>query len=147
MSGAARLPWVDSARGLALWAMFFFHFTWDLAHFGWIDRALVLSRDFHWLGHAIASSFLLLVGISLVLARRARGPLLRSRAFWRRWAMLVIAAGAISAISFWQFPRTPIFFGILHCIALASLIAAPLVEAPAWVALASGVVSLLAPTL
>ncbi len=140
-----RLLWVNSARGLALWAMFAFHFTWDLGHFRWIDPALLYSTGFHWLGHAIASSFLLLVGIGLVLSRRARGKLLRGRAFWRRWAMIVAAAGAISAVSFQLFPATPIFFGILHLIAVASLIAAPLVDAPLWLILALAAAALAAP--
>ena len=142
-----RLGRVDSARGLALWAMFGFHLTWDLAYFGWIDPATPFSARFHWLGHVIAASFLTLVGISLALARRGRGPLLRSRAFWRRWAMIVAAAAAISVVSFWLFPEEPIFFGILHCIALASLIAAPLVEAPSWILLAAGALALVAPKL
>jgi uncharacterized membrane protein len=139
-----RLGWVDSARGLALWAMFCFHLTWDLAHFGWIDHGTPYTAGFHWLGHVIGASFLILVGISLALAGQARGPLLRSRAFWRRWAMIVAAAAAISISSFWLFPNTPIFFGILHCIALASLIAAPLVSAPAWFLLAAGALALAA---
>ncbi|MCI4677614.1 DUF1624 domain-containing protein [Rhodoblastus acidophilus] len=147
MSAAPRLLWVDIARGVALWAMFAFHFTWDLGHFGWIAPGLLYSESFHWLGHAIASSFLLLVGISLVLSRKARGPLLLSRAFWRRWATITAGAAAISAASFWLFPQSPIFFGILHLIALSSLIAAPLVEAPAWIALSLGVLALAAPTL
>jgi uncharacterized membrane protein len=140
-----RLGWLDSARGLALWAMFGFHLTWDLAHFGWIDHGTPYTAGFHWLGHAIGASFLTLVGISLALAGQARGPLLRSPAFWRRWAKIVAAAAAISAASFWLFPDTPIFFGILHCIALASLIAAPLVAAPAWILLAAGALALAAP--
>jgi uncharacterized membrane protein len=140
-----RLGWVDSARGLALWAMFGFHLTWDLAHFGWIDHGIPYTAGFHWLAHAIGASFLTLVGISLALAGQARGPLLRSPAFWRRWAMIVAAAGAISLSSFWLFPATPIFFGILHCIALASLVAAPLIAAPAWVLLAAGALALAAP--
>lgn len=143
----ARIAWIDGARGLALWAMFGFHLTWDLAHFGWIDPGFPYTPGFHWLGHAIASSFLLLVGISLVLARQARGPLLRSRAFWRRWLMIAAAAGAISLASFQLFPDQPIFFGILHCIALASLIAAPLAGAPFWILLAAGVAALIAPSL
>jgi uncharacterized membrane protein len=140
-----RLGWVDSARGLALWAMFGFHLTWDLAHFGWIDHGIPYTAGFHWLAHVIGAGFLTLVGISLALAGQARGPLLRSPAFWRRWAMIVAAAAAISLSSFWLFPATPIFFGILHCIALASLVAAPLIAAPAWVLLAAGALALAAP--
>jgi uncharacterized membrane protein len=96
-------------------------------------------------GHAIAASFLLLVGYSLVLAENARGPLWRSPSYWRRWGQIVLAAGAIGAVSFVLFPDSPIFFGILHCIALSSLIALPLLAAPPALALVLGVAALLAP--
>ncbi len=142
---AARLAAVDLARGLALWAMLGFHMTWDLAHFGWIDPDAVDARAFHWLGHAIAISFLALVGFSLVLADEARGPLWRSPKYWRRWGEIALSAGAISAASYWLFPATPIFFGILHCIALASLVALAFLRAPPVVALGAGVLALLAP--
>jgi uncharacterized membrane protein len=142
---AARLPLVDIFRGGALWAMVIFHLTWDLANFGWIDAETPYAPGFRWFGHAIAVSFLFLVGLSLVLARRSRGPLWRNGAFWRRWAMIVAAAAAISASSYALFPATPIFFGILHCIALTSLLALPLVEAPPLVAVTLGILCLLAP--
>jgi uncharacterized membrane protein len=143
---AARLPLVDLLRGGALWAMVVFHLTWDLANFGWIDAEIAYAPGFRWFGHAIAVSFLTLAGVSLVLARRFRGPLGRSGAFWRRWGMIVAAAAAISATSYALFPATPIFFGILHCIALASLLALPFVEAPPVAPLALGVLCLLAPS-
>jgi uncharacterized membrane protein len=142
----ARLPLVDLLRGGALWAMVVFHLIWDLANFGWIYAEIVYAPGFRWFGHAIAVSFLTLVGVSLVLAQRSRGPLWRSGAFWRRWAMIVVAAAAISASSYALFPATPIFFGILHCIALASLLALPFFEAPPFAPLALGVLCLLAPS-
>jgi uncharacterized membrane protein len=142
---AMRLPLVDVLRGGALWAMVVFHLTWDLANFGWIDAEIPYAPGFRWFGHAIAVSFLTLAGVSLVLARRSRGPLWRSGAFWRRWATIVAAAAAISATSYALFPATPIFFGILHCIALASLLALPFVDAPLFLAVALGVLCLLAP--
>jgi uncharacterized membrane protein len=148
MSAAAsrRLPAVDLARGLALWAMLVFHLVWDLAAFGWIDADAPHMPGMRWFGHAIAASFLLLVGYSLVLAENAKGPLWRSASYWRRWGQIVLAAGAISTVSFWMFPETPIFFGILHCIALSSLVALPLLAAPPTLALVLGVAALLAPS-
>ncbi len=141
----ARVPLVDLLRGLSLWAMAGFHFTWDLAHFGWIDPQIVASSYFHWLGDVIAVSFLLLVGYSLVLARQTKGMLWVSEKFWRRWAQVAAAAGVVSVVSYWLFPRTPIFFGILHAIALSSLIAAPLVDvSPVW-PLLLGALALIAP--
>jgi uncharacterized membrane protein len=44
-------------------------------------------------------------------------------------------------------PGAGIFFGILHCIAAASLLAAPFLTAPAWVSLAVGLAAIVAPAL
>jgi uncharacterized membrane protein len=140
-----RLPFIDLLRGCALWAMVVFHTVWDLGHFGWIDGDFPLTPGFRWFGHAIAASFLLLAGVSLVLARRSKGVLWFSPAFWRRWATVAAAAGAVSAVSYVVFPDSPIFFGILHCIALATLLAAPLVGAPLVVPLAAGALAFAAP--
>lgn len=143
-----RISWIDAARGLALLAMAAYHFTWDLAAFRWIDPALIMSRPFHLLGHAIASTFLLLVGVSLVLARTTRGHALwRDPRYWRRWAQIAAGAAAISLVSFQMFPQAPIFFGILHCIALSSLVALPFVEAPVVLTLGAAALALAAPSL
>jgi len=143
----ARLPWIDAARGFALLAMAAFHFTWDLAAFNWIDATIVDSRAFHLFGHAIAASFLFLSGYSLALARRARGNLWRDPRHWRRWGQVVAAAGAVTLASYRLFPEAPIFFGILHCIALSGLIALALVEAPAAAIFSAAALALFAPSL
>ena len=143
-----RINWIDATRGLALLAMAAYHFTWDLVAFRWVDPALILSRPFHLLGHAIASTFLLLSGASLVLARKTRGHALwRDPRYWRRWAQIAAGAGAITLVSFQMFPQAPIFFGILHCIALSSLIALPFVEAPMALTLGAAALALAAPSL
>ena len=56
-----------------------------------------------------------------------------------------LAAAAVSVASYALFPQSPIFFGILHCIALSSLIALPLIGAPWPLTLTLGVVALAAP--
>ncbi len=125
-----------------------YHFTWDLDAFHWMDAAIANSRGFHLFGHAIAASFLFLSGYSLVLARRARGTQLwRAPPYWRRWSQIVVAAAAISAVSFWLYPQAPIFFGILHCIALSSLLALPLVDAPTFWTLGVAALAFAAPPL
>lgn len=67
---------------------------------------------------SIATSFLFLVGISLVLAH---GHGIRWPSFWKRFAQVAGAAALISAAT-WFVPGGFIFFGILHGIALFSLI-------------------------
>ena len=110
---------VDVLRGLAIAMMFHFHFTYDLNHFGFLRADFY--RDPFWLNYRslIVSLFLGLVGVSLTLATR-RG--LRWQAFLRRLGMLLGFAALISIVSYIQFGERFIFFGILHFIALASVL-------------------------
>jgi uncharacterized membrane protein len=119
----ARVVALDIARGAAVVAMVAFHLIWDLGNFGYIDRDFPCSVGVKLFGHSIAIAFLFIVGLSLVLAR-ARGAGLE--AFWRRFFLIAGAAGLVSLGTHIVFPQAFVFFGILHCIALASLLAAPL---------------------
>ena len=118
---------IDGLRGLGLCLMIVYHFMFDLTWFR------VIRADFNndplLLGYrgAVVALFLGLVGVSLVLARRAHpGP----RAFWRRIALIAACAVLVSVASYVTFPQTFITFGILHCIALSSVLARPLVDFP-----------------
>lgn len=123
----ARLAWPDQLRGLALAAMVSFHFTWDLTFFHFIGPVFADSLGFRLYGHAIASTFLVLVGVSLVLAQRSRQPW---PGYWRRMARLSFSAAAITIVTFYVMGSGFIFFGILHCIVLASLAALPFLFLP-----------------
>ncbi|MDQ6438234.1 DUF1624 domain-containing protein [Mesorhizobium sp. LHD-90] len=114
-----RIEALDVARGMALVAMAIYHFTWDLEFFGYVLPGTTGFGGWKLFARCIASSFLFLVGISLVLAH-GRG--IRWPSFWRRFAMVASAAAAISAVTFFAVPGAFIFFGILHQIALASLL-------------------------
>jgi uncharacterized membrane protein len=116
---AARYPIIDAVRGAALLAMFVYHFCFDLNYFGVIHQDF--NHDPFWLTArtSILSSFLLLVGVSLALATR-RG--IRWRAFLRRLGLVAGCALLVSISSYLMFPRSWIFFGVLHHIALASLL-------------------------
>jgi len=140
----ARIVALDAARGTAIIAMVAFHLIWDLGNFGYIDRDFPYSASVKLFGHAIAIAFLFIVGVSLVVAR-ARGA--GSRAFWRRFFLIAGAAGLVSLGTYIAFPQAFVFFGILHCIALASLLAAPLLPLPWSAALLAALVAALAPML
>jgi uncharacterized membrane protein len=133
---------VDVARGLALLGMGAYHLTWDLAHFGFIAPSVPFTPAMRLLSHAVAGSFLALVGVSLALAH-PRG--LRCVAFARRLAVVAGAALLVTVATLFLAPDEPITFGILHCIAVASLIAAPFVGAPIWAGLIAGALALAAP--
>jgi uncharacterized membrane protein len=140
VAAPGRHPSVDALRGLAILAMVAYHFAFDLRFFD-LTRA-DFENDPLWLTArgAIVSSFLLLVGISLVLAARARVP---AAAFARRIAIVAACALAASLASYAIFPATFITFGILHFIALSSILARPLATR-ARVAVVLGLVALAA---
>lgn len=141
---APRLPIVDAARGAALAAMIAYHLFWDLGFFGFIPRAWIWDPRFIGSGHVIAGSFLALVGVGLALA--ARGGF-NARAYLRRLVMIAGAALLVTIATWFAFPQSYIFFGILHCIALASVLALPFLRAPWPLTLLGGVVVFAAPWL
>lgn len=125
----ARMPLVDGARGFALVAMTVFHFCWDLAMFRQIDPQVMTSPGMIWFARSIAGSFLFIVGFSIVLAHQER---FRARSFAWRMAKIIAAASAITAATWFATPDAFIFFGILHHIALASLLALLFLQVPWW---------------
>jgi uncharacterized membrane protein len=123
----ARIGAIDALRGGAICAMLGYHVAFDLNWFG-VFRA-DFNNDALWLGlrALIVSSFLLITGTSLVLAHRVH---ISPRRYWQRIALIAVCALLVTAGSYFAFPQTFITFGILHCIALSSLLAWPLVRFP-----------------
>jgi uncharacterized membrane protein len=136
-----RIVPLDAVRGVALAAMILFHFTWDLDFFGWLPSG-ALGGGFQLLGHAIAAAFLVIVGASLALATRRSFAL---RPFLRRLVVVGAAAIAVTIATRIAFPEEYIWFGILHCIFVASLAAAPFLFLPAPIVVIAGGLSLAAP--
>ncbi|KQT60294.1 hypothetical protein ASG54_08995 [Aureimonas sp. Leaf460] len=120
------------ARGLALLAMALYHFTWDLDNFGYVERGLATTGGWKIFARCIASSFLVLVGIGLVLAH-SRG--IRWRPFLLRLGQVAAGALAITVVTYFATPESYVFFGILHHIALASLLGLAALRLP-WFATA-----------
>lgn len=126
---ARRIEAIDAARGIALLAMVSYHFTWDLEFFGYVTPGLTAFGGWKIYARCIASSFLFLVGVSLMLAH---GNGIRWQGFGKRFAMIVAAAAAISIATWFATPGSFIFFGILHHIALASVLGLVFLRFPAW---------------
>ena len=117
--------------------MAIYHFAFDLRYFG-VTRS-DFEHDPFWLAarSAILSSFLLIAGISMVLARRSP----RSDARWLRHVAVIGGAGLIvSVASYVMFPRSYIWFGVLHAIAVSRGVARPLVDRPLAAAIAGAFV-------
>ena len=140
--GSGRIDAIDCARGLAIIGMVAYHLTWDLADFRLVSPLLPFTPGMRLLSHVVASVFLALVGVSLALAHR-KG--FNQRTFWRRLGIVAGAAAMVTVATFIVFPSMGVWFGILHCIAVASLIAGPFVAAPAWASLAVGLAAIAAP--
>lgn len=124
-----RIPLIDLLRGFALVAMTIYHFTWDLEFFGYLVPATINEPGWVAFARAIATSFLALAGVSLVLAH---GDGIKWRGFWKREAMVAGAALAITIVTYFAFPESYIFFGILHAIALFSLLGLAFLRLPWW---------------
>ena len=137
-----RVDAIDCARGLAILGMVAYHLSWDLADFRLVPPDLPFTPPLRLLSHVVASTFLALVGVSLALAHRNG---FNPRGFSRRLAIVAAAAALVTAASLIFAPGQAVFFGILHCIAAASLLAAPFVIAPAWASLAAGLAAIAAP--
>lgn len=142
--GGRRIAAVDVARGAALIGMFVYHLTWDLGFFRFIDADIPLTPAFHLYAHAVASAFLFLVGVSLVLAARSG---MNWGAYGERLVWIVACAAVISLGTWFLFPKAFIFFGILHCIAVASVLALPFLRLPVWVGALGAAASFVAPSL
>lgn len=137
-----RIPLPDAARGLALLAMASYHFTWDLEFFGYVEPGTATQGLWKLYARGIASSFLFLVGFSLVLAH-IHG--IRWKPFGKRLAMVAASALAITVATLFAFPGAAIYFGILHAIAAASVIGLLFLRAPVALTLVVALAVLAAP--
>ncbi|MBU4529678.1 MAG: DUF1624 domain-containing protein [Hoeflea sp.] len=137
-----RIEMLDLARGLALFAMASYHFSWDLEQFGYLEPATTTTGLFKLYARSIAGSFLFLAGVSLMLAH---GSGLRPRAFAKRLAMVGGAAALITLVTIFATPDSFIYFGILHSIAAASVIGVAFLRLPGLVTILAGVACLVLP--
>lgn len=127
-AGSRRLPLVDVARGALLLAMASYHFSWDLANVRLVGWGVAVDPLWRAYAAAIAGSFLFLSGLSFRLAERGGLDPLR---YGMRLARIALAAAAVSVGTYIVFPDSWVFFGILHMMLLASLLAPLLVRLPA----------------
>lgn len=131
----SRIALVDFGRGVALVAMTVFHFCWDLAMFRLVDPSLMIQPGMIWFARSIAGSFLFLAGFSLYLAH-GRG--IRWRGYAIRLLKILAAAALITLATWFATPEAFIFFGILHSIALASMLGLAFMPLPWWLTAAAG---------
>jgi uncharacterized membrane protein len=122
-----RIPLIDLARTAALMGMVVFHLTYDLLIFGLIDSVVAGSTWFWAHARIVAGSFIALAGLSLWLAH---GNGVNWPGFTRRWVKIAAAAALVTVATYLAMPKVYVFFGILHAIALNSLIGIALIRLP-----------------
>lgn len=137
-----RIAALDVVRGVAIGAMVVYHLSYDLRAEGLIAADVVNALGWRVFARTIAGTFLFLVGVNLVLATR-RG--LSSPHFLRRLGLIAGGALIVTLATWWFNPRTFVFFGILHMIALASVLALPFLRLPTWAVVVAAVVVFVAP--
>ncbi len=141
-SAHVRLPLIDLARGVAIIGVVIYHLIWDLRLFRFVvtdpayDIVWMISQKI------LFSSFLMLAGVSLVLAH---GENIRWHGFWKRFGILTAMAIFVSIGTFLAFPDGFVYFGILHALALFSLIGLMFVRAPLWLVAVLAILIFIAP--
>ena len=116
---AHRFDRLDALRGVAIVWMTLYHFAFDLNHFGYWQQDFY--RDPVWTGQrtAIVGLFLFCAGLGQAVAVHRKQTAER---FWRRWAQVAACALLVTAGSYWIYPKSFIYFGVLHGIAVMLII-------------------------
>ena len=122
-----RLFEADLLRGVAIILMVIFHLCFDLNYFRYIDIDIYSGSGWKAFRIVIVSLFLGLMGASLVFAYRNG---INRQKFLKRLALLSGAAALITAATTFVFPKSWIYFGVIHFAALATLVGVWFVRMP-----------------
>lgn len=123
----SRSLFIDTLRGFTIILMIFFHFSFDLNNFGFINVDIIHAPFWYALPRLIVFLFLFAVGMSLTLAHRNK---INWPPFWKRFFKVSFFALVISVTTYFLFPENWIYFGTLHAIAIISLMTLPFLRRP-----------------
>ncbi len=127
---------LDALRGALVLFMAAYHAVYVAVLFGL--SAVDLWHGFWWLfPRAIAAGFIALSGWSLAVKREGGAPF---RSFLKRALRLALPAACVSAVSMLMFGDSWVFFGVLHLLALSSILAWPFLGRPVAGLVAGGLV-------
>ena len=116
----ARFGFIDALRGAAIVWMTVFHFCFDLNQFGYIKQNFYTDPVWTMQRMAIVSAFVFCAGLSQSIAVHQGQT---SQRFWRRWAQVAGCAALVTAGSYLMYPKSFIYFGVLHGIAVMLIVA------------------------
>ena len=134
-----RIDELDSLRATALVMMLVLNFVTDLNHFGIMNTET--GDQWWWLGRIAASLFVGISGVSYFLAHRLESDFTKTSGRTQR---LIFWAFVITIITYIFEPSAYVRFGVLHLLALASIVAFPVARKPEF-ALGIGLILLIIP--
>jgi uncharacterized membrane protein len=108
---AQRFDTLDALRGLAMLWMTVFHLCFDLSHAGLMHQDFYHDPVWTWQRVMIVSLFLFCAGLGQAVATAQGQSWSR---FWKRWVQVAGCAALVTLASWWMFPQSFIYFGILH---------------------------------
>ncbi len=137
-----RYLFIDVVRGVAILGVVLYHFVWDLRFLQFTGPSATLDIVWIWFARVLQVTFMSLAGVSLVLAHYD-GIIWRS--FWKRFGIIIAAAMVVTVGTFFAFGEGFVYFGILHAIAIFSIMALPFLRAPLWLTILVAVIFMSAP--
>ncbi len=122
-----RYPLIDILRVFAIFLMLFFHLFYDLNYFDYYEMDYHPYTFWFVLPRIIVFLFLTCVGASLYIVHYPQKS-------WVKWKKRLVKLGIIAAIisvaTYFIFPSSWVYFGIIHCIFFATLVGIFLVSYP-----------------
>ena len=134
-----RIDELDSLRATALVMMLVLNFVTDLNHFGIMNTET--GDQWWWLARIAASLFVGISGVSYFLAHRLEYDFTKTSGRTKR---LIFWAFVITIITYIFESSAYVRFGVLHLLALASIVAFPVARKPEF-ALGIGLILLIIP--
>ncbi len=120
-----RIDELDSLRATALVMMLVLNFVTDLNHFGIMNTET--GDQWWWLARIAASLFVGISGVSYFLAHRLEYDFTKTSGRTKR---LIFWAFVITIRTYIFEPSAYVRFGVLHLLALASIVAFPVARKP-----------------
>ena len=122
-----RIVGIDIFRGLAIVFMVVFHFCYDLNYFKFAHIPLYSSE--FWLDFriVIVNMFLITAGLSLALVHKDG---IKWQSVKHRVVILGLASLTISLATYFVFPHTWVYFGVIHFVLFASIVGLLFVKFP-----------------
>ena len=122
-----RIITIDILRALAIVLMVIFHFLYDLKFFGYVEWDTPDGSGWREYRYVILTLFFVCVGFGIGVVHQQK---ILYSAFFKRFGLVIGAAALVTASSLIMVPNNWIFFGVLHFIAVASLLALPFARFP-----------------